>query len=79
MQVRVNKPELAKFVTDKVNAGQFASPEAVIEDALSRMMEDENTLSDDDRGAIKLADDASDEEFVDFDVFAAEMRRKYVK
>jgi Arc/MetJ-type ribon-helix-helix transcriptional regulator len=79
MEVHVHKPELAKFVTDKVNAGQFASAEAVVENALARMMEDEQVLSDEDRAAIKLADNASDDEFIDFDVFAAEMRRKYAK
>jgi Arc/MetJ-type ribon-helix-helix transcriptional regulator len=78
MQVRLRKPELAKFVTEKVKAGQYASAEAVVEDALARMMEEEQTLTDEDRAAVKIADEEFDRgEFIDFDTFAAKMREKY--
>jgi Arc/MetJ-type ribon-helix-helix transcriptional regulator len=78
MQVQLTKPELAKFVDDKVRAGEFPSAEAVIEDALSRMMADEERLTEEDVAEINLADEEIDRgELVDFDTFAAEMRKKY--
>jgi Arc/MetJ-type ribon-helix-helix transcriptional regulator len=80
MQVELTKPALAKFVDDKVKAGEFPSPEAVIEDALTRMMADEDAplLSEEDERAIEEGDQAIDRgESVDFDTFAADMRRKF--
>jgi hypothetical protein len=41
------------------------------------MIQDEQTLTDDDRALIKLADEANDEDFIDFDTFASEMRKEY--
>ena len=78
MQVQLSKPELAKFVDDKVRAGEFPSQEAVVEDALARMMADEETLTDQDITEIDASDDEIDRgEFVDFDAFAAEMRKNF--
>ena len=78
MQLRLLKPELAKFVADKVEAGAFPSAEAVVEDALARMIAEETFLSDDDVAAINESEDQIDRgELVEFDAFAAEMRRKY--
>jgi Arc/MetJ-type ribon-helix-helix transcriptional regulator len=77
MQVRLDKPELAKFVDEKVKGGEFASAEAVVEDALSRMMQDE-MLSDDDVDAINAAEAEIERgDAVEFDQFAEEMRRKF--
>ncbi|MEA2708625.1 MAG: Bacterial antitoxin of ParD toxin-antitoxin type system [Phycisphaerales bacterium] len=78
MQVELTKPELAKFIDEKVKAGEFPSPEAVVENALALMMENEETLSEGDIRAIDEAEGQFERgEFVEFDVFAAEMRKKY--
>ncbi len=80
MPLQLRKPELAKFVDDKVRAGDFPDAEAVVEDALARVMEEEEAevLTDEDVRAIAEADAAIDRgEHVDFDTFAAEMRKKY--
>ena len=53
-----------------------SSPEAVVENAIYRMMEDE-VFTDDDRRAIAAADrQIACGETVDFDQFAEQMRRK---
>jgi Arc/MetJ-type ribon-helix-helix transcriptional regulator len=78
MQVQLTKPSLARFVDEKVKTGEFASAEAVVEDALTRMMQDEQSLTDDDERAIEAAEQEIDRgEAVDFDAFAADMRKKY--
>jgi Arc/MetJ-type ribon-helix-helix transcriptional regulator len=55
MQVRLTKPELQQFITEKVKAGDFPSAEAVVEDALFRVMEDKVVLTDEDVEAIDRA------------------------
>ena len=78
MRVELTKPELAKFVDEKVKSGDFPSAAAVVENALARMMDDERTLTEQDIRAIDAADEQIDRgEFVEFDSFAAEMRKKY--
>ena len=78
MQLRLDKPELEKFIDAKVKSGDFSSPAAVVEDAVARMMMDERMLSEEDVAAINRAEKEMDEgRFVDFDVFAAEMRKKF--
>jgi Arc/MetJ-type ribon-helix-helix transcriptional regulator len=80
MDVQVTKPALAKYVDEKVKTGEFPSPDAVVEDALLRMMADEPSLTDEDLRAIESADQQFDRgEHVDFDSFAAEMRKKHGK
>jgi Arc/MetJ-type ribon-helix-helix transcriptional regulator len=79
MEVRLTKPQFQKFVDGKVKAGHFPTPEAVVEDALARMMEEDLRLTDADADAIAEADAQIDRgEVVDFDAFAAEMRREFV-
>jgi Arc/MetJ-type ribon-helix-helix transcriptional regulator len=78
MQLQLSKPELEKYITDKVRAGEFPSPEAVVEDAIARVMHGDVVLSDEDLAAIREADAQFERgEVVDFDSFAAEMRKKY--
>jgi Arc/MetJ-type ribon-helix-helix transcriptional regulator len=78
MQVELKRPDLAKFVDDKVKSGDFPSREAVVEDALARMMDEEVTLSDDDVSAINAAEEQIDRgESIDFDEFATRMRKRY--
>jgi Arc/MetJ-type ribon-helix-helix transcriptional regulator len=78
MQLQVTKPELEQFITQKVKAGDFPSPEAVVEDALARMMEDDQTLTDEDIAAIdRAAEQFQRGEGIDFAEFAAQTRKRY--
>ena len=78
MQVQLTKPELEKFISEKVNAGDFPTPQAVVEDALTRMMQDERTLTEDDVTAINESEAQIDRgEFIDFDAFSSQMRKKF--
>lgn len=81
MAHQLRKPDLAKFVDEKVRAGEFPDAESVIESALARMMEEDEqgeVLTDEDVREIELASEEMDRgEYIDFDVFAAEMRKKY--
>jgi len=78
MQLHLTQPELERFVADKVKAGDFPTPEAVVENALARMMDEEVVLTDGDIAAINRAAEQFERgEGIDFDKFAAEKRRKY--
>lgn len=39
MQILLEKPELENFIREQVDRGQYASPSAFVEAALSRLME----------------------------------------
>ena len=80
MQVQLTRPELERFIADQVNAGHFPSAQAAIEAAIEQMMlaGEEFELTDDDVEAINEAEDQIDRgEFVDFDSFAAELRKRH--
>ena len=78
MQVHLKTPALAKFVDDKVKAGEFPSAEAVVEDALLQMMQNEVVLTEDDLRAIEESDQQIGRgEAIDFEDFAAQMRKKH--
>ena len=80
MQVQLTKPELERYIAEQVQAGHFPSVEAAIEAAVERMMlaGEEFELTDEDVDAINEADDQIGRgEFVEFDTFAAEMRKKF--
>lgn len=81
MPIELRKPELVEFVAEKVRAGEFPDEQSVIEDALWRMKEEEEqaeTLTDEDVREIELSRREFERgEYVDFDVFAAEMKKKY--
>jgi Arc/MetJ-type ribon-helix-helix transcriptional regulator len=78
MHFQLTKPELEAFVARKVKSGDFPSPEAVVEDALARAMEDEIVLSDDDVEAInEAAAQFKRGEGIDFKKFAEEARKEY--
>ncbi len=72
------KPDAQRFIQDQVKAGRFSSPDAVVEEAVSRMMADvEIELDDDTAAAINRAEEQLDRgEGVEFDDFAAQIRRK---
>jgi putative addiction module CopG family antidote len=73
------KPQIQQFVEEQVRAGHFRSPEEVLEEAIARMMSDPDVEPDvETMAAITRAEEQFDRgEGIDFDQFAAEMRRKY--
>jgi Arc/MetJ-type ribon-helix-helix transcriptional regulator len=80
MQVQLTRPELERYIAQQVEAGHFPSAQAAIEAAVEQMMlaGDEFELSDEDVEAINEAEDQLDRgETVDFDTFAAEMRKRH--
>ena len=80
MQILLTKPEFEKFVAEQVSAGRFTSPEAVVEAALSRLMEapEGDLLDDETLDAIEEGNRQIDAgKGIDFTEFAAAMRRKY--
>jgi Arc/MetJ-type ribon-helix-helix transcriptional regulator len=80
MQVQLTRPELERYIAQQVEAGHFPSAQAAIEAAVEQMMlaGDEFELSDEDVEAINEAEDQIDRgETVDFDTFAADMRKRH--
>jgi Arc/MetJ-type ribon-helix-helix transcriptional regulator len=78
MHVELINPALQKYVADKVNAGEFPSAEAVVEDALNRAMREEIELTDDEAEAINQAEDEIDRgEFVEWRDLSAKLRAKH--
>ena len=41
MNVQLQKPDLERYIDEQVKAGNFPTPEAVVETALKLMMEEE--------------------------------------
>jgi len=78
IQVRLDKPELQQFIDEQVSAGHFPSRQAVIEDALARMMEQEVELTADDLSAIGESDAQIEAgQTVPFAEFAARMKQRH--
>ena len=78
MQVKLTKPEIERFITERVRAGDFPTAQAVVENAMTRMMQEKVDMTDEDVDAIVQAEDQIDRgESVDFDSFTAKMRRKF--
>ena len=80
MQVQLTRPELERFIAEQVEAGHFPSAQAAIEAAIEQMMlaGEDFELTDEDVDAINEAEGQIDRgEFVDFDTFCAEMRKRY--
>ena len=79
MNVTLQKPELQRYLDEQVKSGNFPSPEAVVEDALMRVMQDDGfELSDEDVAAIKLSEQQLDRgEGISSKDVAARMRQMY--
>jgi hypothetical protein len=78
MRFELTNPALQKYVADKVSAGEFASPEAVVEDALTRAMNDDAELSPEDWEAIRQGDEEIERgEFVEWREFSAKLRARH--
>lgn len=74
------EPELERFIDDQVKAGHFPSADAAIAAAVDQMRADTESISltDEDWSYILESDRQIERgECVDFDVFAAEMRKRY--
>ena len=71
------RPELQAFIDEQVKTGRYQSAQAVLEDALMRMMEEEIPPLDD--AAIERADGEIDRgEALDWKEVSAELRRKHL-
>jgi hypothetical protein len=58
MTIQIRNPELQRHILEQVDACNFQTPEAVVEDALLRvMMGKERELTDEDIAAIQLSDE----------------------
>jgi Arc/MetJ-type ribon-helix-helix transcriptional regulator len=78
MHLELTNPALQKYIADKVSAGEFSSPEAVVEDALNRVIQEEIELTDEEAEAINQAEDEIDRgEFVDWRDLSAKLRARH--
>jgi Arc/MetJ-type ribon-helix-helix transcriptional regulator len=79
LQLQLSKPGLEKFIDDQVKAGRFPSPEAVVEDALARMMEAEAGLTEEELDKLDAAEaEAERGDVVEWTDASAELRKKYL-
>ena len=66
------------YIAEQVKAGNFPSPEAVVEDALARTMSGGFELSEEEEDEIDRAQqEIAKGKCEDFDVAAARLRKKY--
>src|SRR5438477_10337534 len=81
MQLQLTKPEFAKFIDEQVKAGRFRSPEEVLEEALSRMMcEEDLELDEETIAAIEEGEAQLDRgEGRPWEEVRAELRAKYLQ
>ena len=80
MQAKISKPELEQFITEQVRDGHYPSPDAAVEAAIERMMQDltEDDLDDETVAAINRAEEQLGRgEGIDFAEFAAQMRQRF--
>ena len=78
MNLQLKKPELEQYIEEQVKAGVFPTPEAVVEDALQRVMLEEVELTDEELADIQESRREFElGEVVDFKEFAARARKKY--
>jgi Arc/MetJ-type ribon-helix-helix transcriptional regulator len=79
ISIEFSKPEIGEFIERQVKAGSFKSTEAVVEEALVRMMSDEEpSLSDEDWQAIGEADAEIERgEYVEWETVKAQLKSKY--
>jgi putative addiction module CopG family antidote len=77
MDITLN-PESQKFIDDQIRSGRFRSANELLDAAVQRMMLDsDDQLDDAAAAAINRAEDQIDRgEGIDFDKFAAEMRKR---
>jgi Arc/MetJ-type ribon-helix-helix transcriptional regulator len=79
MEFRLKNPELERFVEKQVEAGVFPSIDALLEEAVARLKQDEEApkLSDEDWAAIDEADAEFERgEFLEADEVKAMLRQE---
>jgi Arc/MetJ-type ribon-helix-helix transcriptional regulator len=70
--------EIETIINDSVEAGKYASVEELLVAAVLQLRDDEPELSEEDLRAIEEAEaEIAAGNFVDFNEFVAEMKRKY--
>lgn len=78
MELQLKKPELEEYVDAHVKAGNFPTREAMVEDALLRVMADDVELTPEDLAEIEMSrDEISQGDVVDSKDFSARIRKKY--
>ena len=71
-------PEIETLINDSVEAGKYASAEELLVAAVLQLRNDEHELSEKDLRAIEEAEaEIAAGNYVEFDDFVAEMKRKY--
>jgi Arc/MetJ-type ribon-helix-helix transcriptional regulator len=79
MWITITDPESKQFINDQVEAGIFSTPQEVVEAAIERLMHNQSKLTDEDIESIDKSESQIDRgECVDFDEFAAEVRKKHI-
>jgi Arc/MetJ-type ribon-helix-helix transcriptional regulator len=77
MNVHLTK-ELEHYIQDQVSAGNFPSPDAVLEDALQRVIVERVTLTPEDRARIARSEEQIERgHYVRFEDFKARINKKY--
>jgi len=77
MEVKL-PPEIETFINDSLEAGKYASAEELLVAAVLQLRNDEHEISEEDLRAIEEAEaEIAAGNYVKFDDFVAEMKRKY--
>jgi Arc/MetJ-type ribon-helix-helix transcriptional regulator len=78
MEIRLKNPKVEQFIESQVESGHFPDRESVVLDAVSRMMEEQISLTSEDIEEIGKADEEIERgEFIEYSEFAAKMREKF--
>lgn len=78
MHVRLQQPDIEQFIADQVETGRFPTAEAVVQDALMRMMEEEISLTAEDITAIQESERQIElGKGIELAEFASRIRQKY--
>jgi hypothetical protein len=78
MKLELQNPRLERYITEQVNAGNFPTPEAVVDHLFERAAVGADPPADDVERELELSEqEAAQGETVDFDEFAARIRKQY--
>jgi Arc/MetJ-type ribon-helix-helix transcriptional regulator len=78
MRLHLTNPEIERFIADQLKSGKFPTPEAVVEDAVTRMMQ-ASELSADELDLLEAAEAEADRgEVREWREVAAELRKKHL-
>jgi putative addiction module CopG family antidote len=79
MDIRIEQPDIERYIDEQVKAGNFSSAEAVVRDAMARMMEEEHdALTTEDWEAIQESRRQLDRgEGIEFSEVQKQMRQQF--